>query len=61
MSDNAIKVFTGNSHPELAKLVASRIGIDLAKAVVMKYSNQVNLFLEKRKRERGKNYHPIFM
>jgi ribose-phosphate pyrophosphokinase len=41
MSDNAIKIFTGNSHPELAKLVASRIGIDLAKAVVMKYSNQV--------------------
>jgi ribose-phosphate pyrophosphokinase len=40
MSDNAIKIFTGNSHPELAKLVASRMGIDLAKAVVMKYSNQ---------------------
>lgn len=40
MSDNAIKIFTGNSHPELAKLIASRIGSDLAKAVVMKYSNQ---------------------
>ena len=40
MSDNSIKIFTGNSHPELAKAVAKRIGIDVAKADVMKYSNQ---------------------
>ena len=40
MADNSIKIFTGNSHPELAKLVASRIGIDVAKADVLKYSNQ---------------------
>src|SRR4051794_13901140 len=37
---NNIKIFTGNSHPLLAKKVASRIGIGLAKVVVMKYSNQ---------------------
>ncbi|RUS19015.1 ribose-phosphate pyrophosphokinase 3 [Endogone sp. FLAS-F59071] len=40
MSSNSIKIFTGNSHAELAKLVASRIGMDLAKVMVMKYSNQ---------------------
>ncbi|RUS25567.1 ribose-phosphate pyrophosphokinase 3 [Jimgerdemannia flammicorona] len=40
MSSNSIKIFTGNSHPELAKLVASRMGMDLAKVMVMKYSNQ---------------------
>ena len=40
MADNSIKIFTGNSHPELAKLVAKRIGIELAKVVVMEYSNQ---------------------
>ncbi|CAO3629318.1 unnamed protein product [Cunninghamella echinulata] len=40
MSANSIKIFAGNSHPELATLVAQRIGIDLAKATVTKYSNQ---------------------
>jgi ribose-phosphate pyrophosphokinase len=40
MADNSIKIFTGNSHPELAKLVARRIGLELGKVNVMKYSNQ---------------------
>ncbi|ORX80668.1 ribose-phosphate pyrophosphokinase 3 [Basidiobolus meristosporus CBS 931.73] len=37
---NSIKVLTGNSHPELAGLVAKRLGIDLANVVVVKFSNQ---------------------
>ncbi|KAG0319310.1 hypothetical protein BGZ99_005153 [Dissophora globulifera] len=40
MSTNSIKIFAGNSHVELAKLVARRLGIELSKAVVLKYSNQ---------------------
>lgn len=40
MADNSIKIFTGNAHPELAKLVARRIGLELGKVNVMKYSNQ---------------------
>ncbi|CAJ0834389.1 13859_t:CDS:2 [Entrophospora sp. SA101] len=40
MSTNSIKIFTGNSHIDLAKLVARRIGIDLSKVIVVKYSNQ---------------------
>ncbi|KAG2180625.1 hypothetical protein INT44_003632 [Umbelopsis vinacea] len=40
MADNSIKIFTGNSHPELAKLVARRIGLELGKVNVLKYSNQ---------------------
>ena len=37
---NSIKIFTGNSHAEFARLVAKRLGLDLAKCVVVKYSNQ---------------------
>ncbi|OZJ04067.1 Ribose-phosphate pyrophosphokinase 2, partial [Bifiguratus adelaidae] len=40
MSSNSIKIFTGNSHPELSKKVAERLGTELGKVVVMKYSNQ---------------------
>ncbi|ORZ38460.1 ribose-phosphate pyrophosphokinase [Catenaria anguillulae PL171] len=40
MPSNSIKIFTGNSHPELANLIARRLGIPLGKAVVSKYSNQ---------------------
>ncbi|OLL22585.1 Ribose-phosphate pyrophosphokinase 2 [Neolecta irregularis DAH-3] len=40
MSTNEIKIFTGNSHPELAKKIASRLGLELSKAVVLEYSNQ---------------------
>ncbi|CAG8602203.1 6446_t:CDS:2 [Diversispora eburnea] len=40
MSTNSIKIFAGNSHLELAQLVASKIGVDLSKVVVLKYSNQ---------------------
>ncbi|KAJ3036050.1 hypothetical protein HDV00_003097 [Rhizophlyctis rosea] len=37
---NSIKIFTGNSHIDFARLVAKRLGLDLAKCVVLKYSNQ---------------------
>ncbi|KAJ3057260.1 hypothetical protein HK097_009919 [Rhizophlyctis rosea] len=37
---NSIKVFAGNSHIDFARLVAKRLGLDLAKCVVLKYSNQ---------------------
>ncbi|KAG0228484.1 ribose-phosphate pyrophosphokinase 3 [Mortierella sp. GBAus27b] len=40
MATNSIKIFAGNSHVELAKLVARRLGTELSKAVVLKYSNQ---------------------
>lgn len=40
MATNSIKLLTGNSHPELAKLVADRLGIDLAKTLSLNYSNQ---------------------
>lgn len=40
MPSNSIKIFAGNSHPELAKLIARRLGLGLAKCVVSKYSNQ---------------------
>ncbi|KAF9577614.1 hypothetical protein BGW38_007073 [Lunasporangiospora selenospora] len=40
MATNSIKIFAGNSHVELAKLVARRLGIEMSKAVVLKYSNQ---------------------
>ena len=39
-ADNAIKIFTGNASPALAALVAKRLGIQLAKATVEKFSNQ---------------------
>ncbi|KAI9697343.1 MAG: hypothetical protein M1820_007849 [Bogoriella megaspora] len=40
MSLNSIKLLTGNSHPELAKLVADRLGIEQTKILVVQYSNQ---------------------
>jgi len=40
MASNSIKLLTGNSHPELAKLVARRLGIELTKIMVLQYSNQ---------------------
>lgn len=40
MSSNSIKIFAGNSHPELAKAVARRMGLELGKVIVLKYSNQ---------------------
>jgi len=36
---NSIKIFPGNAHMELAKLIARRLNLDLAKAAVLKYSN----------------------
>ncbi|MCJ1309090.1 hypothetical protein MMC25_002745 [Agyrium rufum] len=40
MATNSIKLLTGNSHPELAKLVADHLGIELTKIMVLQYSNQ---------------------
>ncbi|KAI4276802.1 MAG: hypothetical protein LQ337_002241 [Flavoplaca oasis] len=40
MATNSIKLLTGNSHPELAKSVADRLGIELTKIMVLQYSNQ---------------------
>ncbi|KAI5847707.1 phosphoribosyltransferase-like protein [Morchella snyderi] len=40
MTSNSIKLLTGNSHPELAKMVADRLGVDLLDMSVFKYSNQ---------------------
>lgn len=40
MATNSIKLLSGNSHTELAELVASRLGIELAKVMVLQYSNQ---------------------
>jgi len=37
---NSIKIFAGNSHLELANQIATRLGLELAKCVVLKYSNQ---------------------
>merc|ERR1712230_122309 len=39
MATNSIKLLTGNSHGVLAKLVADRLGIELAKIMVLQYSN----------------------
>ncbi|GFY57718.1 ribose-phosphate pyrophosphokinase 1 [Trichonephila inaurata madagascariensis] len=35
-----IKVFSGTSHPELAQKVVDRLGINLGKAVLKKFSNK---------------------
>ena len=35
-----IKVFAGNSHPELAQKISDRLGISLGKVVTKKFSNQ---------------------
>ncbi|KAJ3100364.1 hypothetical protein HDU97_002282 [Phlyctochytrium planicorne] len=40
MASNSIKIFAGNSHIDFARRVASRLGLELAKCVVLKYSNQ---------------------
>ncbi|KAI0203060.1 ribose-phosphate pyrophosphokinase 3 [Astrocystis sublimbata] len=37
---NQIKLLSGNSHPVLARLVADRLGIDIAKTLSLNYSNQ---------------------
>ncbi|KAF2862580.1 phosphoribosyl diphosphate synthase [Piedraia hortae CBS 480.64] len=39
MATNSIKLLTGNSHGSLAKLMAERLGIELAKVMVLQYSN----------------------
>ena len=39
VATNSIKLFCGNSHPELAALIAHRLGIEVGKAAVVKYSN----------------------
>ncbi|MCJ1372811.1 hypothetical protein MMC20_004036 [Loxospora ochrophaea] len=39
MATNSIKLLTGNSHPELARLVAEHLGVDLTKIMVLQYSN----------------------
>ncbi|KAL1967450.1 hypothetical protein VTN77DRAFT_3235 [Rasamsonia byssochlamydoides] len=36
---NEIKLLTGNSHPMLARLVADRLGIEIAKTLSLNYSN----------------------
>lgn len=38
-SSNSIKIFAGNSHYEFGRLVAKRLGLDLGKCKVEKYSN----------------------
>jgi len=40
MATNSIKLLTGNSYPQLAQLVADRLGIELTKILVLQYSNQ---------------------
>ena len=35
-----IKVFAGNSNPELAKRIAVRLGLSLSKVTLMKFSNK---------------------
>ncbi|RMZ77007.1 hypothetical protein DV738_g4570, partial [Chaetothyriales sp. CBS 135597] len=40
MASNSIKLLTGNSHPDLAKKVAMRLGVELTKIMVLQYSNQ---------------------
>lgn len=35
-----IKVFSGNSNPELAKSIAARLGLELSKVTLKKFSNQ---------------------
>ncbi|KAH8899661.1 phosphoribosyl pyrophosphokinase [Thozetella sp. PMI_491] len=37
---NEIKLLTGNSHPILSRLVADRLGIEIAKTMSLNYSNQ---------------------
>ena len=37
---NSIKLLTGNSHPELALMVADRLGIPLTQCVCKKFADQ---------------------
>lgn len=39
-SQNSIKLIAGNSHPELAKQISKKLGLDLAKVGAFQYSNQ---------------------
>lgn len=39
-TQNALLVFAGNSHPELAFLITSKLGVDIGKANVMHKSNR---------------------
>lgn len=39
-SQNTIKLLHGNSHPELAKLVARKLGMNLAKVSAFQYTNK---------------------
>ncbi|CCD22324.1 ribose phosphate diphosphokinase subunit PRS2 NDAI_0A01660 [Naumovozyma dairenensis CBS 421] len=40
MSTNSIKLLAGNSHPELAEKISTRLGISLSKVGVYQYSNK---------------------
>ncbi|KAI8872569.1 ribose-phosphate pyrophosphokinase 3 [Ramicandelaber brevisporus] len=40
MSPSSIKIIAGNSHRRLAELIAAHLGINLAKVLVTKHSNQ---------------------
>lgn len=35
-----IKIFGGNSHPVVARLIAERLGFELGKSVLKKFSNK---------------------
>lgn len=35
-----IKIFTGTSHPDIAKKIAARLGLDLGRAITKKFSNK---------------------
>lgn len=35
-----IKIFTGSSHPELAKKIVARLGLDMSRATTKKFSNK---------------------
>jgi ribose-phosphate pyrophosphokinase len=35
-----IKIFAGSSHPDLAERIAERLGFELSKATLKKFSNQ---------------------
>lgn len=39
-STSSIKILAGNSYPELAKAIASKLGVDLAKVNVSQYANR---------------------
>ncbi|GAB7360533.1 hypothetical protein MBLNU230_g8481t2 [Neophaeotheca triangularis] len=62
MATNSIKLLTGNSHGQLAKLVADRLGIELAKIMVLQYSNNESSISigESVRDEDGKAACPIF-